>query len=189
MKPTREAGAARRASHYGAFLMADSSETVTDEAGPANPGATRPARLNDVPVLLFIRGFAFLSVMMAVVVGLHWYLGARLIRDAGLAEPFASAGWTALWVCLGSIFGGAIGGRLLPRPVAKVLQWVGFTWMGAFGLLIASTTFSDLVLWLAGRFTTVDATWLFWRAVVVVGVVVPALVAASSWPARPPSSA
>lgn len=156
--------------------MADSSETVSDAAGASDPRATRPARLNDVPVLLFIRGFAFLTVMMAVVVGLHWYLGARLIRDAGLVEPFASAGWTALWVCLGSIFAGAIGGRLLPRPIAKVLQWIGFTWMGAFGLLIASTAFSDLVLGLAGRFTTVDASWLVWRAVVVVAVVVPALV-------------
>lgn len=156
--------------------MADSSETVSDEVVSADPGATRPASINEVPVLLFIRGFAFLTVMLAVVVGLHWYLGARLIRDAGLAEPFASAGWTGLWVCLGSIFAGFIGGRLLPRPIAKVLQWIGFTWMGAFGLLIASTAFSELVLGLAGRFTTVDGTWLAWRAIAIVGLVVPALV-------------
>jgi uncharacterized protein len=156
--------------------MADSSETVSDKAVAAAPAVTRVASINDVPVLLVIRGFTFLTVVMAMVVGLHWYLGARLIRDAGLAEPFASTAWTALWASFGSIFAGFIGGRLLPRPMAKVLQWVGFTWMGAFGLLVVSTALSDLVLGLAGRFTMVDATWLAWRAVVVVGVVVPTLV-------------
>ncbi|MBM4783015.1 MAG: metallophosphoesterase [Archangiaceae bacterium] len=136
---------------------------------------TRQATLNDVPVLLFIRGLAFLTVMMGLVVSLHWYLGARLIRDAGLAEPFAAAGWTALWVAFGSIFGGFIGGRLLPRSVARPLQWIGFLWMGAFGLLISATGLSDLVLLVARQFTTVDATWLQWRAIAVMGVVVPAL--------------
>lgn len=137
---------------------------------------TRQATLNDVPVLLFVRGLAFLTVMMGLVVGLHWYLGARLIRDAGVPEPLAAAGWTFLWVAFGSIFAGFIGGRLLPRVLARPIQWVGFLWMGAFGLLISATGLSDLVLFVARQFTTVDATWLQWRAIAVLGVVVPALV-------------
>ncbi|MBL8919637.1 MAG: metallophosphoesterase [Myxococcaceae bacterium] len=137
---------------------------------------TRQATLRDVPVLLFIRGLTFLSIMMGLVVALHWYLGLRLLRDSGLAEPWASVGWTALWASFGAIFAGFIGGRLLPRPVAKVLQWVGFSWMGAFGLLLSATAMSDLVLFAAGQLTTVElSAWQPWRALAVVAIVGPAL--------------
>lgn len=137
---------------------------------------TRAAGFNDVPVLLFIRGLAIFSLMVGLIVGLHWYLGLRLIRDAGLEGTTASLAWAALWTSFGAIFAGFIGGRLLPRPVAKVLQWVGFTWMGAFGLLLTATVVSDLVLVVAAQFTTVSAEWNAVRALAIVGVVVPALV-------------
>lgn len=156
--------------------MADPSEVVAEAEVSSPPVEARPATLNEVPVLLFIRGFALLSVIMGLVVGLHWYLGARLVRDAGLPEPLATVGWAALWACFGAIFAGVIGGRLLPRPIARVLQWVGFTWMGAFGLLLTATGLSDLVLAVAGRFTVVDPSWLPLRALAVVAVVVPTLV-------------
>ena len=95
---------------------------------------TRDAGLRDVPVLLFVRGFLLLSVAMTLVVGLHWYLGARLISDALVPQPFASAAWALLWTFFAALFAGFIGGRLLPRSLAKVAQWFGFVWMGAFGL-------------------------------------------------------
>lgn len=147
----------------------------TTDVRPDDDPATRPATLNEIPVLLFIRGLSFLTVMMGLVVGLHWYLGARLIRDAGAGETLAATGWAVLWSGFASIFAGFIGGRVLPRPVAKVLQWVGFSWMGAFGVLLAATAASDLVLWAAAQVLVVDAGWLSARALVVFGVVVPAL--------------
>jgi predicted MPP superfamily phosphohydrolase len=47
--------------------------------------------------------------------------------------------------------------------------------MGAFGLLLVSTAASDLALFIAGKFTVVDASWAPLRAVGVFGLVVPAL--------------
>ncbi len=131
--------------------------------------------LTDVPVLLFIRGLALVLVMVAVVVGLHWYVGARFIRDAAVPEPWATALWGVLWGSFASIFGGFIGGRALPRRAARVLQWVGFVWMGAFGLLLTGAAASDLVLWVAAQVTAVDGEWLRLRALVVSGLVLPAM--------------
>jgi predicted MPP superfamily phosphohydrolase len=149
--------------------MSDAPETT------APSDETRPATLNEVPVLLFIRGLAFLFVMMAVVVGLHWYLGARLIDGVGLTPAVASAAWTALWTCFASIFVGFLGGRVLPRPAAKVVQWVGFVWMGAFGLLLVTTAASDVALAVLSRTALWDPSWLSLRPLGVVGLVVPAL--------------
>lgn len=136
---------------------------------------TREAGLRDVPVLLFVRGFLLLSVAMTMVVGLHWYLGARLIDDAQVPQPFASAAWALLWTFLVSLFAGFLGGRFMPRPVAKVAQWFGFVWMGAFGLLVVATGVSDLAFWALGKTTTLSADWPAWRAVGVLALVLPAL--------------
>jgi uncharacterized protein len=146
---------------------------------------TREAGFRDIPVLLFVRGLLLLSVMSSLIVGLHWYLGARLIRDALVPEPFATAAWVLLWTFFVSIFGGFLGGRLLPRPFSRVLQWFGFVWMGAFGLLFVGTAFSDLVLFIAAKVTTVDASWQSARALVVLGVVLPALAYGFSISRRP----
>jgi len=155
---------------------------MSDERAAAE---TREAGLKDIPVLLFIRGLLLLSVMSSLIVGLHWYLGARLIRDAMVPEPFATVGWVLVWTFFVSIFGGFLGGRLFPRAIARVFQWFGFVWMGAFGLLFVGTAFSDLVLFIAGRLTTVEASWLSLRAGAVWGVVVPALAYGFSVSRRP----
>jgi hypothetical protein len=113
--------------------------------------------------------------MIGTTAGLHYYLGARLLRDSGLSAPLAAAGWTVLWALYGSIFVAFIGGRLLPRPIARVLQWFGFSWMGAFGLILATVAVSDVALALAGLVTPMTPAWQAARALVVAGVVVPAL--------------
>lgn len=134
------------------------------------------ASLRDIPVLLFVRGIALLSVLTSVIVGLHWYLGARLIRDALMPQPYATMGWALLWTFFGSIFAGFLGGRFFPRPVAKVFQWLGFVWMGAFGLLLVGTSVSDLALFITSKFMVVEPTWPTLRALGVLAVVAPALV-------------
>lgn len=162
--------------------MSDPSDAVTDAPAelddvPDEEHTTRPASLREVPVLLFVRGLAFLTVMMGLLVGLHWYLGVRLLDESGLPAGLSRLGWAVLWTSFGSIFAGFIGGRVLPRPVAAVLQWVGFTWMGAFGLLLTTTAASDLVLWVARHFVTLDPSTSGLRALVVAAIVLPALVA------------
>ncbi|MGV3625574.1 MAG: metallophosphoesterase [Archangium sp.] len=148
---------------------------------------TRDAGVRDVPVLLFVRGFVLLSIAMTVVVGLHWYLGLRLISQAAVPQPYASVAWTLLWTFLLAIFAGFLGGRFLPRHIAKVAQWFGFVWMGAFGLLVVTTGVSDLLFWALSKTTTLDASWPTWRALGVMGIVIPAL-AWGFWISRRPET-
>ncbi|MBL8909185.1 MAG: metallophosphoesterase [Archangium sp.] len=135
----------------------------------------RSAGLRDIPVLLFIRGLALLGVMSTLIVGLHYYLGARLIVDAQVPQPYAALAWGLLWGSFLAIFGGFIGGRIVGGLAIKIVEWVGFAWMGAFGLLLVSTGLSDLGFWVASFFTTVEPAWRTLRAEVVVGLVIPAL--------------
>src|SRR5437016_3115654 len=113
--------------------------------GPADQRQPEEERLGlgDVPLLLFIRGLFFVSVVVALVLGLHYYLGVRLIRNAQIPEPYASAAWIALWSAFACIPVGVILGRLLPRRISGGLQWLAFLWMGTFGVVLSATAFTD----------------------------------------------
>jgi hypothetical protein len=149
-------------------------------------GAERDgARLTDVPVLLFVRGLVLLLVMVGVVVGGHVYVGERFIDGLGLTGAWRALAWAGLWMAFGSLVLGFIGGRLLPRRPARVFQWVGFVWMGAFGLCLVSLAATDVALWLATRSGPVDATWRQARALGVLTVVGPALAWGFSVARRP----
>jgi predicted MPP superfamily phosphohydrolase len=149
------------------------SERFEETAAAAEVAEQEGARLTEIPVLLFVRGLVLLVVMLSVVLSAHWYIGSRLV--AGLPDAWREVGWAVVWTGFGSLFSSFLAGRLLPRSVARVIQWVGFGWMGAFGLLLVSLAVSDLGLWLWARGGPVDQTWLQARALGVVGVVVPAL--------------
>lgn len=141
--------------------MSDDAPQVS--AGTASPG--------------FIASRAAIAlVMVSLVVSLHYYLGARLIGASAVPEPIAAMLWTALWVFFTSIFVGFIGGRTLPRPLAKAAQWLGFVWMGAFGLLLVQTAASDAILWGLSHVFTVEPYWYAHRAIAVVAITVPALI-------------
>ena len=144
--------------------MNEPSELTPDRVGPLK-----------IPLLLFFRGVAFLAVMVGVTLSLHWYIGLRLFDDAGLQRPWSTIGWVWLFAMYGSIFVGFIGGRLFPRRLARLSQWVGFVWMGAFGLLVAGFALSDLALALASLVTP-TAGWRGAREAIVLSVVGPALV-------------
>jgi predicted MPP superfamily phosphohydrolase len=130
-----------------------------------------PARFGEVPLLLFIRGLFFVSLVSVVLVSAHWYIGLRLIRDAGLPP----AAWSVLWGAFGSIFVGLIGGRLLPRRLALVVQWAGFLWIGAFALLLSTCAATDLGFFIAARVVPRTAEWGPLQAMVIGAIVVPAL--------------
>jgi uncharacterized protein len=145
-----------------------------ESVGQRPPDA--PVGFGEVPVLLFIRGLFFVVVMVGLVLGLHYYLGARLIRGAQMPEPFASVAWMTLWVAFASIPLGFILGRTLPRAIAVKVQWLGFIWMGAFGVLLSATAFSDIVLWGAAHAANRTEQWSHVQALVVLSLTVPALV-------------
>jgi predicted MPP superfamily phosphohydrolase len=151
--------------------MDDQQTTTVAAAATQRDGA----RLTDVPILLFVRGLGLLLVMVALVVGLHVYIGERLITGLALGEPWGALAWGALWTAFASIFLGFIGGRLLPRRAARVFQWVGFVWMGLFGLLLVSLAVTDAGLWAAARSGVAVDTWQRARALGVLSVVLPTL--------------
>jgi predicted MPP superfamily phosphohydrolase len=140
------------------------------------PPEAESASLGEIPVLLFIRGLAFVGVMVALTLGLHYYLGVRLIDGARLSPPVAAAAWVALWLAFASIPLGFILGRLLPRWMSLGLHWVAFLWMGAFGVMLSATAFSDVVLWGAAHASTGAGSWSSFQAWAVLSITVPALV-------------
>src|SRR5262249_17358404 len=83
--------------------------------------------------------------------------------------------WTSLWGAFASIFVGFLGGRLLPRPLARVVQWVGFLWMGAFGLLLTACAATDLGFAVARSLVAHEAGWGREQADVISALVLPAL--------------
>ncbi len=141
-----------------------------------SPPPDPPEGFGEVPVLLFIRGLFFVVVMLGLVLGLHYYLGIRLIRGAQMPQPYASVAWLALWVAFATIPLAFILGRVLPRKVAVNVQWVAFIWMGSFGVILSATAFSDIVLWGVAHAATRSEQWSHLQAVVVMVIAVPALV-------------
>ncbi len=156
---------------------------MQDAPDDTTPGA--PAPLHDVPIMLFVRGLSLVTLLIAVVAGTHYYLGIRLIRDAQVPHPYALASWAGIWLGFLSIVGGFIGGRVLPKPAAHLLQWVGFGWLGAFGLLLVGAAASDLVVWAASFFVAMPAAIGTYGALGVIAVALPALIY-GFWVARRP---
>ena len=149
---------------------------MASQPDPQAPQQDAPVGLGQIPVFLFIRGLLLVTVMVCLVLGLHYYLGVRLIRGAQLPEPFASAGWVFLWVAFASIPAAFILGRVLRRKLALGVQWFAFLWMGAFGVLLSATAFSDIVLWGAAHASTGADDWSRFQVWVVLGLAIPALI-------------
>ena len=59
------------------------SELPSDQRAPTD--AT--VGFGDVPLLLFIRGLFLVLVVVWMVLGLHYYLGVRLIRGTSCNQP------------------------------------------------------------------------------------------------------
>ena len=89
----------------------------------------------------------FLAVILGLTVGLHWFLWARLVRDPGWGEPWSRAlGW--LFLGLGVLIPVAlILGRFIDGPVARVLSWTAFGWMGAMFYLFLVVLLAEIVRW------------------------------------------
>ena len=93
----------------------------------------------------------FFAVALLVIGGAHYYVWARLVRDAGLPSPWgriATAAVALLFALLMSVF---IAVRALSRGTAAPLTWVAYTWLGALFFLVISLGVSDLVKVIAVR--------------------------------------
>ena len=97
------------------------------------------------------RFVVFFAVALLIMGSAHYYVWARLVRDASLPSPWgrvATVGIVLLFVLLMSVF---IAVRALSRRVAAPISWIGFTWLGVLFFLVISVGVSDLVKVIAVR--------------------------------------
>lgn len=104
-------------------------------------------RRTDVPrkSMSPVRILIFLSVIVSITYGSHYYLWARLIRDAVLPSPWLRIATIILVLLAASVPTTMILSRMVPRDSIKPLSWLAFVWMGTLFLLFVSTLSVDLV--------------------------------------------
>jgi uncharacterized protein len=89
-----------------------------------------------------------LLIVSSILFGTHYYIWARLIRDADLPPPWASVG---AWVIagLGLLVVAGMMLRRAPRAIVGPFMWVAYTWLGLMFLLIVLLAGADAVRGLA----------------------------------------
>ena len=86
----------------------------------------------------------FLAIALSIIGGIHYYIWARLIRDAALTTPWKAIA-TAVLVLLGlSIPLAFFIGRQLPANVRAWLMPVPYTWLGIILILLVAMIGWDL---------------------------------------------
>ena len=100
-----------------------------------------------------------LAIVSAILLGMHYYLWARLVRDTGIGEPWhaiASGGLVLLGV---TMVGGFPLMRFAPRWLTSPVMWVAYVWMGLAFLTIVLLGLGELVKlgeWLASDGSGLD---------------------------------
>jgi predicted MPP superfamily phosphohydrolase len=100
------------------------------------------------------RFLIFIGVVLAMSVGIHYYLWARLVRDPHLPAPWGTAAAVALVLLAVEMPAALFLGRRLPAPARGLLIWPAYVWMGLMFLLLVSIIGADLVrlvVWLGRR--------------------------------------
>lgn len=90
----------------------------------------------------------FLSVVLGVLAGGHYYLARRLILDLDLAAGVETGLLVALVSLAASMILQPIAERTIRSPLARPLGWVASIWMGAAFVLLVLLGLGDLVMWL-----------------------------------------
>lgn len=101
----------------------------------------------------------FLTIAVALLGGMHWYLWLRLVRDPALAEPWRRILSVALVVLTFSVPIGMAALRLAPRPLDRLVPAAAFTWLGVGFLLFVAILALDLAR-LAAEGATLLADYL-----------------------------
>jgi predicted MPP superfamily phosphohydrolase len=91
------------------------------------------------------RFLVFVAVIGGLSAGVHYYVWARLVRDAVLPSPWARIGTIAI-ITMGIAMPLSMPvARLLPRSVALPIAVVIYTWMGVLLFLFLGSVLGDLV--------------------------------------------
>jgi predicted MPP superfamily phosphohydrolase len=91
----------------------------------------------------------FITVVLTITVGVHYYLWARLVRDPRWPTPWAAIATSALaLLAIGMPLAMFLGRKNL--ALARALGWPAFIWMGLMFLLLVASLGADVVRLLAG---------------------------------------
>lgn len=85
-----------------------------------------------------------LLIVSAILFGTHYYIWARLVRDADLPPPWGSIG-TGTLIGLAALILAAIALRRAPRMVVGPVMWVAYTWLGLMFFLFVLLVGVDIV--------------------------------------------
>jgi hypothetical protein len=91
----------------------------------------------------------FLTVVLALTAGLHYYLWRRLVKDPAWRGRWARVGTWSIAALGASIPLAFVSGRLLPRELAAPFAWLAFGWMGVMFLLLVLLLPAEAVRWSA----------------------------------------
>lgn len=93
----------------------------------------------------FTRIAVFLSVVLLLDVGLHYYVWARLVRDTSLPEPWRRAATLALAFMAVLLVASLVLRRVSTAAWVDWVTAIGLTWGGVLFLLFSATLVGDLV--------------------------------------------
>jgi predicted MPP superfamily phosphohydrolase len=97
------------------------------------------------------RIFIFIMIVLTLVVGIHYYFWARLVRDPRLPAPWGAVASGALCLLAISMPAAMLTMRRFPSA-GHVLAWPAFIWMGLMFLLLVAISGADLVRFVAWIF-------------------------------------
>jgi predicted MPP superfamily phosphohydrolase len=90
------------------------------------------------------RFLIFISLVLSIAIGVHWYLWARLVRDTHLPQPWGGLATAALALLAINLPLALVLGRRVPAARA-LLGWPAFLWMGLMFLLLVGLLGADVV--------------------------------------------
>src|SRR5687767_8833441 len=90
------------------------------------------------------RYVVFFTVVALVMGSVHYWIWARLVRDAALPAPWSRV----LTIVIGALFvllmSGFVVFRALPRSIGAPIMWIAYTWLGVVFFLTLSLGASEL---------------------------------------------
>ncbi|WP_218000536.1 metallophosphoesterase [Nocardia higoensis] len=92
-------------------------------------------------------GLLMVAVMVAVLVGLHWYVWRRLVRDSTVAGSAARRAGTAVVVTGGLFLVGTLVSRIdaVPFGVVRVVSTVGYLWAAVLIYLLLGVLIGEVL--------------------------------------------
>lgn len=91
-----------------------------------------------------MRYVVLFCVALLVMGSAHYYVWARLVRDAALPAPWSRIATVVIALLFVMLMSGFMAVRGMSRSVASPFMWVSYTWLGAMFFLVIALGSSDL---------------------------------------------